>query len=68
MKIENAPKLEDLLAYEKAAGKHAAWVYFSKDWFVDRHFPTIAATWIRAHGWRSVESALHAGEVLPGSG
>jgi hypothetical protein len=42
--------LADLTAYESAAGKSAAWVYFSHNWYHGRAFPTATATWIRAHG------------------
>lgn len=40
----------DLRAYERAAGRRAAWVYFSHNWFHGRRFPTRTATWIRDHG------------------
>jgi hypothetical protein len=42
--------LADLTAYESAAGKTAAWVYFSNNWYHGRAFPTATATWIRDHG------------------
>ncbi|MEW5941897.1 MAG: glycosyl hydrolase, partial [Chloroflexota bacterium] len=42
--------LADLSAYENAAGKSAAWVYFSHNWYHGRAFPTSTATWIRDHG------------------
>jgi len=40
----------DLEAYEELAGKPAAWVYFSHNWYRDRAFPLEAASWIRARG------------------
>ncbi len=40
----------DLAAYETAAGREAAWVYFSDNWFRDHDFPAATATWIRDHG------------------
>ena len=40
----------DLTAYEKAAGKKAAWVYFSHNWYAGRAFPQKTAQWIRARG------------------
>ena len=42
--------LEDLRSYEQAAGKPAAWVYFSHNWDPDRRFPLQTATWIRSAG------------------
>jgi hypothetical protein len=42
--------LADLTAYETAAGKSAAWVYFSHNWYHGRAFPTSTATWIRNAG------------------
>jgi hypothetical protein len=42
--------LADVQAYEGAAGKHAAWIYFSDNWYHGRAFPTETATWIRTHG------------------
>jgi hypothetical protein len=42
--------LEDLLSYEKAAGKKAAWVYFSDNWYHGRDFPSNTASWIKDHG------------------
>ncbi len=42
--------LNDLRAYEQAAGKTAAWVYFSNNWYRQREFPTETAEWIRAAG------------------
>jgi hypothetical protein len=47
---EDDMKLADVLAYENAAGKTAAWVYFSHNWYHGRAFPTGTATWIRSHG------------------
>jgi len=40
----------ELTAYEKAAGKKAAWVYFSHNWYDDRSFPQNTAKWIRDRG------------------
>ena len=42
--------LADVLAYENAAGKTAAWVYFSHNWYHGRAFPAATAEWIRTHG------------------
>ena len=42
--------LADVTTYENAAGKHAAWVYFSHNWYHGRAFPTRTAAWIRKHG------------------
>ena len=42
--------LDDLLSYEEAVGKSAAWVYFSNNWYHGRQFPTETATWIREAG------------------
>ncbi len=42
--------LSDLRAYEEAAGKRAAWVYFSHNWYEGRDFPLRTATWIREAG------------------
>lgn len=39
--------LADLLSYEAAAGKEAAWVYFSDNWFHNHRFPLRTARWIR---------------------
>lgn len=40
----------DVDAYEQAAGRTVAWVYFSHNWFRSRRFPLETATWIRARG------------------
>lgn len=40
----------DLAVYEDAVGKHAAWVYFSNNWYQSRAFPLNTAEWIRARG------------------
>lgn len=40
----------DIETYEQAAGKPAAWVYFSNNWYNARDFPLKTATWIRARG------------------
>lgn len=38
----------DVDAYEAAAGREVAWVYFSHNWFRrDRSFPTATASWVR---------------------
>jgi putative cell wall-binding protein len=42
--------LGDLRSYEESAGKTAAWVYFSHNWYRDRRFPTQTAEWIRDAG------------------
>jgi len=42
--------LNDLRAYEQAAGKTAAWVYLSHNWYHGREFPTQTAAWIRDAG------------------
>lgn len=39
-----------LQSYELAAGKKAALVYFSNNWYTDRRFPIKTATWIRQAG------------------
>ncbi len=41
---------EDLVSYEKAAGKTAAWVDISQHWGISRKFPAATAAWIRASG------------------
>lgn len=41
---------ESLREYERLAGKSAAWVYFSSNWYDSRAFPTATATWIREAG------------------
>jgi hypothetical protein len=38
---------QTLEAYEGAAGREAAWVYFSHNWFNGSEFPLEAARWIR---------------------
>ncbi len=40
----------DLAAYEAAAGRRVAWVYFSHNWYHGRAFPAATAGWIRARG------------------
>jgi hypothetical protein len=42
--------LNDLTSYETAAGKPAAWVYFSHNWYAGRAFPLETVTWIREAG------------------
>jgi len=37
-------------AYEAAAGRRVAWVYFSHNWFRGRLFPAATAAWIRDRG------------------
>jgi hypothetical protein len=37
-------------AYERAAGRQVAWVYFSNNWFRSRAFPKTTAEWIRSRG------------------
>jgi hypothetical protein len=41
---------DDLISYEQAVGKDAAWVYFSNNWFKGREFPTETAEWISDRG------------------
>jgi hypothetical protein len=40
----------DVDSYEQLAGKSAAWVYFSHNWYKERGFPLDTASWIRARG------------------
>jgi hypothetical protein len=40
----------DLASYQQIAGKKAAWVYFSHNWFRDRTFPSAEAGWVRNNG------------------
>ena len=47
---EDVITLNDLHAYEQAAGKTATWVYFSHNWYHGRKFPTQTAEWIRDAG------------------
>lgn len=47
---EDDIRLADLTAYDAAAGKTAAWVYFSDNWYHGRAFPTSTAAWIRRAG------------------
>ncbi len=42
--------LNDLQVYEQAAGKTAAWVFFSHNWYHGRLFPFTTAEWIRQAG------------------
>lgn len=42
--------LAQVKAYERAVGRHVAWIYFSHNWFNGRAFPTATAKWIIAHG------------------
>lgn len=42
--------LNDLESYEQAAGKTAAWVFFSHNWYHGRQFPLTTAAWIRQAG------------------
>jgi hypothetical protein len=42
--------LADLQSYESAAGKKAAWLYFSHNWYISRLFPLQTANWIRSAG------------------
>ncbi len=41
---------ESLREYERLAGKSAAWVYFSSNWYASRSFPVATAAWIREAG------------------
>ena len=36
--------------YEQAAGRRAAWIYFSHNWYNGADFPRLTAEWIRARG------------------
>ena len=36
--------------YERAVGKHVAWVMLSNNWYDNRRFPTDTARWIIGHG------------------
>lgn len=47
---EDDVTLNDLHSYEQYAGKTAAWVYFSHNWFRGRSFPLTTTTWIRNSG------------------
>lgn len=40
----------DVMRYENAVGKRAAWVFFSNNWGESRRFPTETCTWIRGLG------------------
>jgi hypothetical protein len=40
----------DVKSYEQQAGKPAAWVYFSHNWYKGRGFPRNTASWIRDMG------------------
>lgn len=42
--------LADLKVYQQAVGQHAAWVYFSNNWYRSRAFPEETAAWIRQAG------------------
>jgi len=42
--------LDDIKMYESLAGKPAAWIYFSNNWFSSREFPFKTAEMIRDHG------------------
>jgi hypothetical protein len=47
---ESKLTIDDLRSYESAAGKSAAWVFFSDNWFESRAFPLETVTWIREAG------------------
>lgn len=47
---EDEISLFELDSYEQAAGKPAAWVYFSHNWFNDRAFPQVTVDWIHERG------------------
>ncbi len=47
---EDDVTLDKVRAYERAVGKHVAWVVFSDNWFRRRRFPTEIARWVIAHG------------------
>jgi hypothetical protein len=40
----------DAESYEQLAGKSAAWIYFSHNWYKGRAFPRETAAWIRDRG------------------
>jgi hypothetical protein len=40
----------DVKSYERLAGKTAAWIYFSHNWYKGRGFPLDTASWIRETG------------------
>ncbi len=42
--------LADVQSYEAVSGLHAAWVYFSNNWYRSRLFPAATAQWIADHG------------------
>ncbi|MEO8107669.1 MAG: glycosyl hydrolase [Actinomycetes bacterium] len=42
--------LDDVTSYEASAGRQAAWVFFSNNWYRSRAFPTGTANWIHDHG------------------
>lgn len=64
---------ESLDAYERAAAKTAAWVYFSDEWSKGSAFPLETCRWIRARGavpfirlmLRSDTEQFHAEPVFP---
>ncbi|NPV85758.1 MAG: beta-mannanase [Anaerolineae bacterium] len=47
---ESDISLKDLQTYEQLAGKTAAWVYFSHNWYEGHDFPLDTANWIRDSG------------------
>ena len=48
--LEQAITPEALEKYEKAAGREAAWVYFSHNWYQGRTFPVDNVRWIHECG------------------
>jgi len=40
----------DVQSYEQLAGKSAAWIYLSHNWYKGRSFPLATASWIRKTG------------------
>ncbi|MCA9835385.1 MAG: hypothetical protein KC422_00655 [Trueperaceae bacterium] len=47
---ESDISLAHLQSYETLAGRKAAWVYFSNEWYKSRAFPWATAKWIRETG------------------
>jgi hypothetical protein len=41
---------QHLRSYEDSVGGHAAWVYFTEEWYDGLRFPRATADWIRAQG------------------
>ncbi len=45
-------KEEDVISYQRQAGKNVAWVYFSNEWLESEHFPKETVKWISYLGER----------------